>query len=84
MRYQGWSGRWRYQEYKDREEMEIQKEQQAVRMSRASNTSRGQLESMEWKKALQTVVRAIVGVVGSAIMTECEGKMEIGSKYGTF
>lgn len=44
--------------------MEIQKEQQAVRMSRASNTSRGQLESMEWKKALQTVVRAIVGVVG--------------------
>lgn len=64
--------------------MEIQKEQQAVRMSRASHTSRGQLESMEWKKALQTAVRAIVGVVGSAIMTECEGKMEIGSKYGTF
>lgn len=39
---------------------------------------------MEWKKALHTVVRAIVGVAGGAIRTECEVKMEIGSKYGNF
>lgn len=51
---------WRYQENKDREKTETQKEQQVVRVSRASNTSRVQLGGMEWK-TLQTGVRTIHG-----------------------